>query len=250
MLDFLAVPDLLSAKQLLVVQPHYDDNDIAAGGTLARLAARGTRITYVTVTDDLIGVADPDLTDAEASARMWAEQDRAGSIVGVSEQIRLDYPDAGRWDHHDLRDDLIRIIRVARPDVVLTCDPWLAYEAHRDHIRCGHAVAEAVMLQDAVRLRTTPEVDAAYEPYEVSALALYWSAAANTTVDIGGHREAKHQAIDCYETQITPPARQVLHWALEQQERAWAEGETFEHAERFKVLHPRHLHCFTGAAAL
>ena len=28
-------PDLFQARRILCIQPHYDDNDIAAGGTLA-----------------------------------------------------------------------------------------------------------------------------------------------------------------------------------------------------------------------
>ncbi len=35
------IPDLSSARRLLCIQPHYDDNDIAAGGTIAALAAAG-----------------------------------------------------------------------------------------------------------------------------------------------------------------------------------------------------------------
>ena len=41
-------------------------NDLGAGGTVARLRAAGCRVAYLTVTDDLLGVLDPDLPDAEA----------------------------------------------------------------------------------------------------------------------------------------------------------------------------------------
>ena len=49
-------PDLLSARKLLAIQPHYDDNDISAGGTIAALVERGAEVFYLTVTDDLVGV--------------------------------------------------------------------------------------------------------------------------------------------------------------------------------------------------
>ena len=51
-------PDLLTARVILAVQPHYDDNDIGAGGTLAALAASGVEVYYLTVTNDLVGVID------------------------------------------------------------------------------------------------------------------------------------------------------------------------------------------------
>jgi LmbE family N-acetylglucosaminyl deacetylase len=45
-------PDIFQAKKILCVQPHYDDNDIGAGGTLAKLHEAGAEIIYLTVTDD------------------------------------------------------------------------------------------------------------------------------------------------------------------------------------------------------
>ncbi len=38
------VPDLGAAKRLLCIQPHYDDNDIGAGGTIAALGDAGADI--------------------------------------------------------------------------------------------------------------------------------------------------------------------------------------------------------------
>ena len=34
----LPIPDIFSAKRILCIQPHYDDNDIAAAGILTQLA--------------------------------------------------------------------------------------------------------------------------------------------------------------------------------------------------------------------
>ncbi|MEN8184311.1 MAG: PIG-L deacetylase family protein [Myxococcota bacterium] len=239
------VPDLLEARNLLCVQPHYDDNDIAAGGTLARLHALGARITYVTVTDDLVGVLDPELSDEAATARLRAEQAEAAQHVGVDEQVWLGYPDAGRFELLDLRDDLIRVMRRVRPDFVLSCDPWLPYEAHHDHVRCGLATAQAISLQGLRRLRLDPEPP--FEPHAITALALYWTHAPNATLDVSGHRDAKHRALDCYRAQFRDEELALLHRALEQRERAFARGLPYSHAEPFKVLRPFQLHCDPGA---
>ena len=245
-----APPDLLTARHVLAVQPHYDDNDIAAGGTLAALRARGARLSYVTVTDDLAGVLDPALSDAEATEALRTEQHEAGACIGVERHHWLGYPDAGRFDAFDLRQDLIRLIRIERPDVVLTCDPWLPYEMHADHVRCGLAAAEAACLQALPRIRTDAEVDRAYEPYALTAVAFYWTAAPNTTVDVSRHREAKHRALDCYRAQLRPDELRGLHAVLERQEREWARGTPYAHAEVFKVLRPGQLHCNPGAARI
>jgi LmbE family N-acetylglucosaminyl deacetylase len=207
-----AVPDLLEARNVLCVQPHYDDNDIAVGGTLARLHELGARVTYVTVADDLLGVLDPELPDEAARPQLRGEQAAAGQHIGVAEQHWLDRPDAGRWDAIDLRDDLIRIMRRVRPDPRLRLDP-----------------------------------DEPFEPHAISAVAFYWSHASNTTVDVSKHREAKHRAIDCYRTQFREDEMKLLHAVLEQREREYAVGLPYSHAERFKVLRSFQLHCDPGA---
>lgn len=107
------IPELMGARRILCVQPHYDDNDIAAGGTIAALSSAGAEVFYLTVTDDLVGVIDPQLSDETATA--------------------------------ELRNGIIRHIRMLRPDWVMTTDPWLPNEAHRDHLVTGRAVAEACL---------------------------------------------------------------------------------------------------------
>jgi LmbE family N-acetylglucosaminyl deacetylase len=237
------VPDLLRAQRLLCVQPHYDDNDIGAGGTLARLARAGAELHYLTVTDDVVGVLDPDVSEVEARSRLEAEQLRAGFEIGVRAQHRLDYPDAGEWSAFALRREVVRALRRLRPDFVVTVDPWLPYEAHQDHVRTGLAVAEACLLFGLRRFASgDPALDAAFEPFRLRGVAFYFSAGPNSVVDIGATRAQKHRALDAYTSQFTPDGLAALHAALEHKERAWARGRGFEYGEAFKVLAPGHLH--------
>ena len=237
-----AVPDLYRAQKILCVQPHYDDNDLSAGGTIAALHDHGATVIYLTVTDDLVGVVDPSLPDQEAAAQLQKEQEEAGAIIGVSQQYWLGYPDAGQYDHYELRQHIIRHIRWLRPDFVFTVDPWLPYEAHQDHIRTGLAVAEAVYLQRFVQLPVDPEVDRNYQPYEITAIVFYATHQPNVIFDISHYRERKHRAADIYRTQFTPQAMVRLHRRLDSLEREWAKDKTFSHAEALKVLTPAQLH--------
>lgn len=230
------------------MQPHYDDNDIAAGGTLAALRERGARISYVTVSDDLLGVLDPTLSDAEAARRLREEQHAAAAVIGVERQHWLGYPDAGPWDAFALRRELVRLLRLEQPDFVMTCDPWLPYEMHADHVRTGLAVAEAACLQGLPRLRVDPELERGWKPHAIAGVAFYWSAAPNTWLDVSRTREAKHRALDCYRAQFRDDELRGLHALLERQERAWAQGTPYRHAEAFKVLRPAQLHCNVDAA--
>lgn len=222
--------DLLRARRILCVQPHYDDNDICAGATLAALHAAGAELVYLTVTDDLAGVLDPALSDEQAAARLKSEQLAAGEIIGVGRQLWLGYPDAGDFDYFDLRRQVIRAIRLLRPDFVFTCDPWLPYEAHRDHIRTGLAVAEAAILYNLPRVRSDPQVDAAYQPYELAGVVFYMTHAPNIRFDSRAYRPQKEAALRCYQAQFTPQEMESLLASVE------AIGEPL------KLLSPRQLH--------
>lgn len=237
-----SIPNLYHAKNILGVQPHYDDNDLGAGGTIAALHARGATIAYLTVTNDLVGVIDPLLPDDIAVARLKAEQETAGAIIGVSEQYRLGYPDAGQYDYFELRRNIIKHIRYLRPDFVFTVDPWLPYEAHNDHRQVGMATAEAVYLQQFVRLPSDPEIDCTYEPYEITGIVFYHTHTPNLIFDITEYADIKHQAIDVYRTQFSAEDMARLHQWVEALDRDQAKGRDFLQAEALRVLKPDQLH--------
>lgn len=230
------------ARCVLCVQPHYDDNDIAAGGTFARLADTGVEVHYLTVTDNLSGVKDPHLPDDVALARLREEQAEAGRIVGVHAQHPLDLPDGGEWSEVDLRQRIIERIRVLRPDYVFTCDPWLPHEAHRDHLRTGIAAGEAVMFHGLPRFRTRPEVDDAYEPHDLRALVLYYTLEPNVVFDVSATRERKHRAMDAYRSQLMGEALEGIHRGITAVEQRWGEAAGAAYGEAFKLLRPGELH--------
>lgn len=233
---------LQAARRILCVQPHYDDNDIGAGGALAALAASGAELIYLTVTDDLAGVLDPDLPDDQARQILKTEQRAAGAIIGVRQFFWLDYPDAGDFSYFELRRQLVGFIRRLRPDFVFTCDPWLPYEAHQDHIRTGRAVAEAAILYNLPRYRSDPEADAAYQPYDLAGFAFYLTQAANVLFDISAYRQQKHRALDCYQAQFRPEDLFELHQNLADLERQVGDQAGFPFGEQFKLLAPGQLH--------
>ncbi|MBE3039586.1 MAG: PIG-L family deacetylase [Chloroflexi bacterium] len=241
--SFIPTPDIFQARKVLAIQPHYDDNDIGAGGTLARLHDAGAEIIYLTVSDDLVGVTDLLLSDEQAAARLERDQRAAGAIIGVSQQIGLGYPDAGRYDYFDLRRDLIKHIRRLRPDFIFTVDPWLPYEAHHDHIQTGLATAEAAALFNLLRLPSDPQVDAAFQPYGLAGVAFYYTRSPNVPVDITATQARKHAAIQCYETQINGESAVQLLNLIEAMEGAFGAGQGYAYAEALRVMAPQRLHC-------
>lgn len=239
----LPIPDIFAAKRILCIQPHYDDNDIAAAGILTQLAKNGAEIFYLTATDDLMGVVDTSLSAADAAAALKRDQFAAGKIVGVKEQFWCGYPDAGEYNYFDLRRDFLKYIRMLKPDFVFAPDAWLTYEGHHDHIQTGLAAAEAVMFAGLTKIASSdPDVDAAYEGHDIQGIALYFTREPNTIADISFTWEDKLAAVKCYEAQFDPAGMDQLIMALDMKSQQVAQGQSFARGEPLKVLHTSALH--------
>lgn len=240
--DTLILPDLFSAKRVLCVQPHYDDNDIYTGGTIACLHDVGAEIIYLTVTDDLVGFLDQTTEDTHKKHILREEQKKAGEIIGVDQFLWLDYPDAGTYDISCLRQDIIRYLLLLQPDFLITVDPWLPYEAHQDHIKTGHAVAEAAILARFPRLTSGVNAEAGYDPLSLQGVVFYNTAWPNLTVDIHSTVERKHRALSQYHAEYTADEIISLIEDTEMKERTASSGEIFSHAECLKIVRPSQLH--------
>jgi len=240
----LPIPDIFTARRVLCVQPHYDDNDIAAAGILKQLQQNGAEIFYLTVTNDLMGVIDHSLSPEAAAEALKRDQLSAGKIIGVKEQYWLEYPDAGEYNYFDVRRDILKYIRQIKPDLIFTPDPWLTYEAHRDHIQTGLATAEAVLFSGLTKIASSdPAVDSAYEGHDILGVAFYYTREPNTIPDITLTWDEKIAAVRCYQAQFEPDDMDMLVMGLDMKSRQVAASMDFEHGEPLKVLHPQSLHC-------
>lgn len=245
------VPDVFSARRVLAIQPHYDDNDIAAGGTLARLVDAGAEVVYCSITDDIVGVVDTRLDRDQAQAALRRDRHAAGAIIGVARHVELRHPDAGPWDRFAVRADLLTVIREVRPDAIFTPDPFLPYEAHRDHRDTGLVAAEAAILHGLPRLPgSDPGVDAAWVAAgavdHLRYVAFYYTATPNTIVDIDATWERKAAAVSEYHAQFTDDQLPALVAALDDRAGVVAGlgGADFpgSRAEGLTVLNPEALH--------
>lgn len=242
----LGLPNLLDVKKIVCVQPHPDDNEVGAAGTLVELASRGCEIVFITVTDGRAGgssrVPDP-VTVVETRKQ---ERLEAGRIIGVSKQITLNFPDMGGYTEQEVLDKLVPIIREETPDMLLSVDPWMPYEAHPDHIKTGKAVAAAVLFSRNTFLY--PGSD----PYAVPQIAFYATSHPNTYVDITQHWDQKISSILAHKSQFGdrdwPMIRTYLEYQANQYYCEWKKKTgTAGYAEAFKVLTAHQLHFFPSA---
>lgn len=242
--SILPKPDIFNAKHILCIQPHYDDNDIGAGGTLSLLNQKGAEIYYLTVTNDLMGIVYTSISDEVAAEMLKRDQIAAGNLIGVKEQFWLGYPDAGDYDYFAVRRDLLTYIRMIQPDLVFTPDPWLTYEGHRDHIQTGLAATEAVMFAGLIRIASRdPAIDAAYQGNTIKGIVYYYTREPNEIMDVSTVWAIKLAAVRCYMAQFDTPGMDELVMALEIKSRQVAQGQSFVHGEPLKILPPSALHC-------
>jgi LmbE family N-acetylglucosaminyl deacetylase len=137
----------LAGRVVLAIFAHPDDESLACGGTLARLADAGARVIVLCATRGERGsVSDPSLVpDGDLGAVRVRELRDAAAVLGVSEVIVLDYPDGDvRWYHvPQLHDEIVDTIRRYRPDAVITFAEDGLYW-HLDHIGVHERTSTAV----------------------------------------------------------------------------------------------------------
>ncbi|RKX55207.1 MAG: PIG-L family deacetylase [Thermotoga sp.] len=240
----LPIPNLEKARKVLCIQPHPDDTDIGAGATIAKLCKKGVEVYYLSSTSDSIGTSDKALVGEKITKIRKEEQQRAADVLGVKEVIWLDYPDAGNYSMYDLRNDLVKWIRKIKPDFIMTVDPWLPYEAHRDHVKTGLAASEAVLLYGFPGV--VPEIEIE-EGFEIKGIAFFHTAYPNTVIDVDDTWKLKFEAIKQHESQIDEKTLDLFKRYFDLKAREYAKDKLFTYGEVFKVLSPVFLHCFVDA---
>lgn len=184
------------AVRVLCVQPHPDDCEFGAGGTLADLADRGVEVVYLTLTDGSAGTTDPSVKPDDLALRRRREQEEAASVIGVKRLHWLDYRDTSLPYTPEARERILKVVREEKPDVVMAPDPWLAYEAHPDHRVAGFLASEAVMFAPL------PLVAPTAEPHVVALVAYYYTSRPNYFHDVTRTIERKFEALSRHRSQF------------------------------------------------
>ncbi|SFP35044.1 N-acetyl-1-D-myo-inositol-2-amino-2-deoxy-alpha-D-glucopyranoside deacetylase [Amycolatopsis arida] len=223
---------------------HPDDETIATGGTIARYAAEGVRVTLVTCTLGEEGeIIPPELArlgPAEADqlgGYRAGELAAAGAALGVTDQRYLG--GIGRWRDSGMAGtpsiehprafvqgsqpeqvaQLAEILAEVRPQVVVTYDEFGGY-GHPDHIRAHEITMAAADECDVPRVFHVVQPATALAeglaalrdrpdvPFRVPAageLPAVPDARVTTAVDIGAHLDAKVAALRAHATQVSVP---------------------------------------------
>ena len=192
-------------QRALVVVAHPDDIDFGAAGSVAALTAHGVNVAYCLVTSGDAGGDDSTHSKEERTEIREAEQRAAAGEVGVSELTFLRWPDGQVEPTLLLRREIARVIRMHRPDLVITQSPERNFErifaSHPDHLATGEATMRAVY-PDARNPHAFPEL--AREGFAPHSVPTVWLSGFQPTmvVDITETFELKLAALKRHESQV------------------------------------------------
>ncbi len=149
--------DIDGTERVLIIVAHPDDCDFGCAGTTARWTDAGLEVSYCIVTDGQAGGFDRTIAREKMAEIRRVEQTAAAEVVGVTDIAFLGYPDGELTVTHDLRRDITRLIRLKRPDRVVTQSPersWnRLFASHPDHLAAAEAAICAVYPDFAQSIR-------------------------------------------------------------------------------------------------
>jgi LmbE family N-acetylglucosaminyl deacetylase len=137
---------MAEALRLLVIGAHPDDAEYRAGGLAALYRSLGHDVRFVSVTNGEAG--HHEINGPALVARRREEARAAAAVVGLRSEV-WDHPDGRLEPTLPRREQVIRLIRSYRPDLVLT---HRLNDYHPDHR------ATAQLVQDAAYLVTVPSL--------------------------------------------------------------------------------------------
>jgi N-acetylglucosamine malate deacetylase 1 len=216
---------------LIAVGAHPDDVEIACGGTLARLAARGYSVGIVDLTD-----GEPTPLSPGPEVR-FAEAKRAAEILGATCRINLNMPNRRLFDSFENRVALAKVFRRYRPKVVIGFGGKTVL-ASPDHYQAMLITDAAVFYSRLTKwdeyfdgLPTHTIANQLSFPIALHGLDLPESSG-YIVADIGSTLELKLEAIRAYRTQF-PASKAGIFRAVESMNRYQGLTAGFEAGEVF-----------------
>ena len=208
-------------KRVLVVMAHPDDCDFGAGGTIAQWSAKGIHVSYCIITNGDQGGEESGIPLEEMAQVRQKEQRDAGAALGVTDITYLNYRDGWLMPSIELRKDIVKAIRIAKPDRLVCQSPERNYErvfaSHPDHLAAGETAVQAVYPDARNPFAFTDLKAAGFEPWRVREVWMTGTPNPNHFVDITETFDKKIAALHAHVSQT------AHNKELEKMVREWGE---------------------------
>ena len=169
-------PESLTARRVLVLAPHYDDEVLGCGGLILQLAAAGAKVVCAFMSDGSGGAEGPPegVTREQYADRRRAEADTAAKVLGIDS---VEHPgwDGGLIDGtlvsslDRLTSHIEALLLEHRPDLLLAPSPL---EVTPDHQATFRALHEALINRRRGRTEGGEELASQDDDSSVGDLAL------------------------------------------------------------------------------
>jgi LmbE family N-acetylglucosaminyl deacetylase len=205
----------LENKTILLFTPHPDDDTFCCAGTLALLAKRQNNIHIVIYTNDDKGSYDPNMTSERLARIRKGEEEEACRLLGIPKQNIhwLQFHD-GMLEYaspKDLVEEVTKVIRTYRPEVVMTIDPGSEYVRwHKtDHRMAANNTIDAVRAAEWHLYFPNQRLHDGLEPWKVPTEAYFYVTPkdANYWVNIDDVVDLKLSAAAAHVSQFDPSIR-------------------------------------------
>jgi len=219
--------------QVMVVTAHPDDAEYGVAGTVARWVREGKGVIYVVCTSGDKGTSDPNVKPEELARIREEEQLAVAKLLGVKEVIFLRHPDQSLEDTPEFRKEIVRLIRMYKPETVVTSDPYRRYIWHRDHRIAGQVTLDAIFPYARDHLAYPELLEEGFQPHKVKEVLLWGTEDPNYRSDITDTFDIKIAALRCHKSQMGFDLPAEIEKWLRERAKTMAEGEDFELAEAF-----------------
>ncbi len=200
-----------SPQKILIILAHPDDPEFFCGATIAKWVREGHQVVYWLLTCGDKGVNDQQVYLEKLCKTRYEEQKAAAAILGVKSVNFLDYPDGYLVPDLRLRRDITRIIRVEKPDILVTCDPenFIVADSrinHPDHRAAGQATLDAAFPAAGNPL-FFPELlsEEGLQPHTVSEIWISLTQKPNISLDVTDFWDIKIEALTQHRSQVGDP---------------------------------------------
>jgi LmbE family N-acetylglucosaminyl deacetylase len=224
---------------ILVIIAHPDDAEFGAAGTIAGWIQEGKTVGYVVCTNGDKGSSDRSIDPATLTRIRQDEQKAAARALGVVSLDFLGLPDQQLEETAEFRELIVRQIRIYRPDIVVSTDPYRRYVWHRDHRILGQVVVDACFPYARDHMAYPAMLKEGLEPHKVKELYFFGTEDVNYHVDVADTFALKLAALRCHASQIEGVGGGDIEQWLRKRCQKSAQGSSFELAEAFhRVVMP------------
>lgn len=195
------------STEILVFLAHPDDPEFFCGATVANWTHLGFTVDYCLFTKGQKGSDDPQMDPQRLATLRMDEQRRAARVLGVRSVEFLDFQDGELVPDLRARQEVVRVIRSKRPQVVVSCDPTNLFPSdhylnHPDHRAAGQAVIDGLFPGAGNRMFFPELLAEGLEPVEVHELWLSNPSKPEISVDVTAFWNQKIEALHAHASQI------------------------------------------------